>query len=138
MRYTGRMEHEHSPDAIRQRLESGPKTELFCATWICAENRFVQVTNKAVYPPQEKTIQGRTHQDLGFFGYELPQRRLGFRQFHVEGFVVQYSLENILRLAGPAKCLSVGPTFLAARMKRARSTSGLSLHSENFRIDQIS
>jgi VIT1/CCC1 family predicted Fe2+/Mn2+ transporter len=33
MRHTGRMEHEHSPDAIRQRLDSGPKHN-YLRDWI--------------------------------------------------------------------------------------------------------
>ena len=58
-------------------------------------NRFLQVSNKAVYPPQEKNPKGETHEDLGFLGYDRALKKLVFRQFHVEGFVVQYSLESI-------------------------------------------
>jgi hypothetical protein len=58
-------------------------------------NRFVQVSNKAMYPPQEKTPKGETHEDLGFFGYDRGLKKLILRQFHVEGFVIQYSLESI-------------------------------------------
>ena len=58
-------------------------------------DRFVRVSNKAVYPPQEKNPKGETHEDLGFIGYDRAQKKLIFRQFHVEGFVVQYSLESI-------------------------------------------
>ena len=59
------------------------------------KNRFVQVSNKAVYAPQEKNPKGEVHEDLGFFGYDKALKKLSFRQFHVEGFVVQYSLESI-------------------------------------------
>lgn len=59
------------------------------------KNRFVQVSNKAVYLPQEKNPKGETHEDLGLFGYDRALKKLSFRQFHVEGFVVQYSLESI-------------------------------------------
>jgi len=58
-------------------------------------NRFVQVSKKAVYPPQEKNPKGETHEDLGLFGYDRGSKKLSFRQFHVEGLVVQYSLESI-------------------------------------------
>lgn len=58
-------------------------------------NRFIQVSNKAVYPPQEKNPKGETHEDLGYIGYDRASKKLIFRQFHVEGFVVQYSLESI-------------------------------------------
>lgn len=56
--------------------------------------RFVQVSNKATYPPQDKNPKGETHEDLGFLSYDRHQRKLVFRQFHIEGFVIQYSLES--------------------------------------------
>ena len=55
----------------------------------------MQVSNKAVYPPQLKNPRGETHEDLGFFSYDRGLKRLIYRQFHVEGFVIQYSLESI-------------------------------------------
>lgn len=58
-------------------------------------DRFVRVSNKAVYPPQERNPKGETHEDLGFIGYDRALQKLVFRQFHVEGFVVQYSLESV-------------------------------------------
>lgn len=58
-------------------------------------DRFVQVSNKAVYPQQEKNPKGETHEDLGFFSYDRGLKKLVYRQFHVEGFVVQYTLESI-------------------------------------------
>ena len=57
-------------------------------------DRFVQVSNKAIYPPQERNSKGETHEDLGFIGYDRALKKLIFRQFHVEGFVVQYSWES--------------------------------------------
>lgn len=58
-------------------------------------DRFVQVANKAVYPPQQKNPKGETHEDLGFFSYDKSLKKLVYRQFHGEGFVIQYSLESI-------------------------------------------
>lgn len=59
------------------------------------KDRFIQISNKAVYAPQEKNPKGEVHEDLGFFGYDKALKKLSFRQFHVEGFVVQYSLESM-------------------------------------------
>ena len=59
------------------------------------KDRFIQISNKAVYAPQEKNPKGEVHEDLGFFGYDKALKKLSFRQFHVEGFVVQYSLESL-------------------------------------------
>lgn len=57
--------------------------------------RFIQISNKAVYAPQEKNPKGEVHEDLGFFGYDKAQKKFSLRQFHVEGFVVQYALESM-------------------------------------------
>ena len=59
------------------------------------KERFLRVSNKATYPPQQKNPKGEVHEDLGFIGYDRALKKLTFRQFHVEGFVVQYSLESI-------------------------------------------
>ena len=59
------------------------------------KERFLRVSNKAIYPPQHKNPKGETHEDLGFIGYDRAQKKLIFRQFHIEGFVVQYSLESV-------------------------------------------
>src|SRR5687767_3787551 len=59
------------------------------------KERFLRVSNKAVYPPRQKNPKGEVHEDFGFIGYDRALKKLTFRQFHVEGFVVQYSLESI-------------------------------------------
>lgn len=46
-------------------------------------DRFVQVSNKATYPAQEKNPKGETHEDLGFIGYDRALKKLIFRQFHI-------------------------------------------------------
>ena len=58
-------------------------------------DRFVRVSNTAVYRPQKKNPKGETHEDLGFIGYDRALKKLVFRQFHIEGFVIHYSLESI-------------------------------------------
>ena len=59
------------------------------------KDKFVQVKNTATYPPQKKNPKGEVHEDLGFFGYDRAAKRLTFRQFHIEGFVIHYSLESV-------------------------------------------
>ncbi|MBI5771245.1 MAG: FABP family protein [Verrucomicrobia bacterium] len=58
-------------------------------------DRFIQVTNKSIYPPREKKPQGETHEDLGFLSYDRAKKKLMLRQFHVEGFVNTYELERV-------------------------------------------
>lgn len=59
------------------------------------KNRFIHVTNKSVYPPQEKNPKGETHEDVGFLSYDRAAKKLMLRQFHVEGFVNQFSLDSV-------------------------------------------
>jgi len=54
---------------------------------------YLQVRNKAVYPPQEKNAKGEVHEDMGVFSYDKARKTYVLRQFHVEGFVNQYVLE---------------------------------------------
>ena len=53
-------------------------------------DRFVEVRNRSVYPPQEKNPKGETHEDVGYISYDRNRKAFVFRQFHVEGFVNTY------------------------------------------------
>ena len=55
--------------------------------------KFIQVRNQSTYPPQEKNPKGEAHEDIGFFSFDSARKRIGFRQFHLEGFVNQYALD---------------------------------------------
>jgi hypothetical protein len=58
-------------------------------------DRFIQVTSRTTYPPQEKNPKGEVHEDVGFISYDKTAKKLVMRQFHVEGFVVHYVLESV-------------------------------------------
>ena len=53
-------------------------------------DRFVEVRNRSVYPPQENNPKGETHEDVGYISYDRNRKAFVFRQFHVEGFVNTY------------------------------------------------
>lgn len=57
--------------------------------------KFLNVSHKSVYQPQEKNPKGETHEDWGFFSYDRTRKLYVLRQFHVEGFVSQYRSETI-------------------------------------------
>ena len=57
-------------------------------------SRFIRVTNRSVYPPQERNPKGEQHEDVGIFSVDASRKRIVFRQFHVEGFVNQYVQEE--------------------------------------------
>ena len=52
--------------------------------------KFINVTHKSIYPPQEKNPKGETHDDWAFLSYDRGRKSYVMRQFHVEGFVTQY------------------------------------------------
>jgi hypothetical protein len=58
-------------------------------------DRFIEITNKSVYPPQEKNPKGEIHEDIGFVSYDAQAKKFMLRQFHVEGFVNQFALESL-------------------------------------------
>jgi hypothetical protein len=61
-------------------------------------SRFIKVENRTVYPPQDRNPKGETHEDYGMISFDTVRRRAVLRQFHVEGFVNQYTAD----LEGPA------------------------------------
>ena len=58
-------------------------------------DRFIQVNNQSVYPPQEKNLKGETHEDVGYLSYDRAAKKLMLRQFHVESFVNTFALESV-------------------------------------------
>lgn len=58
-------------------------------------DRFVRISNKSVYLPQEKNPKGETHEDLGFFSYDRAAKKFVLRQFHIEGFVNHYVMDSM-------------------------------------------
>ena len=58
-------------------------------------SKFIQVKNKSIYAPQEKNPKGEVHEDWGFVSYDRNRKLFVLRQFHVEGYVNQYTLEKV-------------------------------------------
>lgn len=55
-------------------------------------SRFVQVSSRSTYPPQERNPKGEKHEEMGIFSADRSRKRIVFRQFHAEGFVNEYVL----------------------------------------------
>lgn len=53
--------------------------------------KFLQVKNRSVYEPQPKNPKGEIHEDWGMISFDKARKLFVFRQFHVEGFVNQYT-----------------------------------------------
>jgi hypothetical protein len=56
-------------------------------------DRFIEETNRSVYPAQEKNPKGEIHEHRSFFSFDNARKTVVFRQFHGEGFVNQFVLE---------------------------------------------
>jgi len=58
------------------------------------QGRFLQVKNRSVFKPQPDNPQGEVHEDWGFFSYDKLRGKIVLRQFHVEGYVNYYVLQE--------------------------------------------
>lgn len=56
--------------------------------------QFIQIRNRSVYKPQEQNPEGEIHEEIGYFSYDRNRQKFVLREFHVEGFVNQYVLED--------------------------------------------
>ena len=57
-------------------------------------DQFIQEHSTSTYPPQEKNKAGEVHHHLGIISYDRQRKTLMMRQFHVEGFVNLYALNQ--------------------------------------------
>jgi hypothetical protein len=57
--------------------------------------KFLRMTTKSVFKPQEKNPEGEVHEDIGIFSYDGSREKFILRGFYVEGFVNQYVGEHI-------------------------------------------
>jgi len=58
-------------------------------------SKFLFVRNKSIYEPQEKNPNGEIHEDWGFISYDRTRETYIFRQFHIEGFVNHFVLNEL-------------------------------------------
>jgi hypothetical protein len=58
-------------------------------------NKFLQATHRSTYVPPNKNSKGEIHDDLGFFSYDRVRKQFVFRQFLVEGLVIQFLVSSI-------------------------------------------
>lgn len=57
--------------------------------------KFIEVRNKSNYPPSKSHPEGEVHEDRGFISYDRGRKTFVLRQFHIEGFVNQFTIESI-------------------------------------------
>jgi hypothetical protein len=59
-------------------------------------DKFIEVINDSKFEPTTKNPEGKHHVDKGFISYDATRNLFVFRQFHIEGFVIQYILVDSL------------------------------------------
>lgn len=56
-------------------------------------SKIIYAKHRGVYPAQPANPKGEVHEDLGIYSFDTAAKRVRFRQFHVEGFVIHYIQE---------------------------------------------
>ncbi len=62
--------------------------------WIF-NNKYLFQKNTSVFEPQPQNESGETHKDWAFFSYDGIRDKIVLREFHNEGFVIQYVLDSL-------------------------------------------
>lgn len=57
--------------------------------------RFLSVRNKSVWEPKSPGDKLEVHEDFGMYSYDKALKKVVLRQFHVEGFVNEYTLDSV-------------------------------------------
>lgn len=63
--------------------------------WVM-NKKYIEVKNHSEFKLTAQNPQGEIHDDVGFISFDRSRKRFVFRQFHVEGFVNQYVLNDSL------------------------------------------
>ncbi len=73
--------------------QSGTGTVIRSYSFVL-KDRFLHEKNVTIYPAQEANKKGEVHEHWSFFSYDRMRKALVLRQFHQEGFVNQYVLNE--------------------------------------------
>lgn len=57
--------------------------------------QFIQMSDRAVYQPQERNPEGEVHEEIGYISYDRNRGKYVLREFHVGGYVNQYVLGDL-------------------------------------------
>lgn len=57
--------------------------------------RFLLARNKSVYEPKSPGAKPEVHEDVSWYSYDRALKKIVLRQFHVEGFVNEYTLDSV-------------------------------------------
>ncbi|MBI2679989.1 MAG: hypothetical protein HYX25_03155 [Candidatus Solibacter usitatus] len=57
--------------------------------------RFLSARNRSVYEPKSPGGMAEVHEDFGMYSYDRTLKKFVLRQFYVEGFVNEYTLDSV-------------------------------------------
>jgi hypothetical protein len=58
-------------------------------------DQFIEIRHRSTYEPQEANPEGEIHEELGLISFDQGRSLYVFREFHTEGYVNQYVLEQV-------------------------------------------
>lgn len=73
---------------------SGNTSTVKTSFELVMNGQYLEVKNESVFKPTDKNPQGEIHTDWGLISFDKQRKVYVFRQFHVEGFVNQYILNQ--------------------------------------------
>lgn len=70
------------------------KSNIQSSFKLVMDGKFIEITNDAKFEPTEKKPDGEHHIDKGYISYDTKRDLIVCRQFFIEGFVIQYILND--------------------------------------------
>ena len=58
------------------------------------DRNYIVAANTSTFEPQEANPEGEIHEDWAFYSYDKIRGKVVLREFHSEGFINRYSLEE--------------------------------------------
>ena len=84
------------------------------------KNKYLHFENMSIFDPTEKKPEGEVHIDWGFFSYDAGREIFILRQFHGEGFVNQYIMQehsdDYRKMVFVTENIENGPPGMRARL----------------------
>ena len=82
--------------------------------------KFLWIRNTSTFKPQPGNPTGEVHQDWGVLSYDTRRKKFVLREFHSEGFMTQYTLEEVSddgrRMVFITEVVENAPPAFAARL----------------------
>jgi hypothetical protein len=75
---------------------SGGTSTITTSFAYALDQKYIYTKNQSSFPPSEENAKGDEHQDWGMISYHKGKKAIIYRQFHNEGYVIEYALNDSL------------------------------------------